>query len=247
MHADIWNHCFMVNYWRNYILALIRQCVCVSSQPCPTLGTFMDCSPPGSSVHGILPARILEWVAVPFSRESPGKPGSPALWADLSQIWHHLSHKGSPIRQSTTFHFHLQVFAFCWNHTVLRDGWHWRLKAWTLEPLHLSWNFTSVPWWVTLGASVSSSVQWHNNSTHFTGLWGDRWVKAYKIVKTMPVMRIQQKLAFRLHMYDFFVFKGYDDQQRSSKLDGFPFLVALHVVCMLTCHLCLILLQLHGL
>ena len=32
----------------------------------------MDCSPPGSSVHGILQARILEWVAVPFSRGSSG-------------------------------------------------------------------------------------------------------------------------------------------------------------------------------
>ena len=30
----------------------------------------MDCSPPGSSVHGILQARILEWVAIPFSRRS---------------------------------------------------------------------------------------------------------------------------------------------------------------------------------
>ena len=31
----------------------------------------MDCSPPGSSVHGIFQARILEWVAIPFSRGSP--------------------------------------------------------------------------------------------------------------------------------------------------------------------------------
>ena len=30
----------------------------------------MDCSPPGSSVHGILQARILEWVAIPFSKGS---------------------------------------------------------------------------------------------------------------------------------------------------------------------------------
>ena len=30
----------------------------------------MDCSPPGSSVHGLLQARILEWVAIPFSRGS---------------------------------------------------------------------------------------------------------------------------------------------------------------------------------
>ena len=33
-------------------------------------GTPLDCSPPGSSVHGILQARILEWVAMPFSRAS---------------------------------------------------------------------------------------------------------------------------------------------------------------------------------
>ena len=34
----------------------------------------IDCSPPGSSAHGILQARILEWVAIPFSR-GPPKPG----------------------------------------------------------------------------------------------------------------------------------------------------------------------------
>ena len=40
------------------------------AQSCPTLGNPMDYSPPGSSVHGILQARILEWVAIPFSRRS---------------------------------------------------------------------------------------------------------------------------------------------------------------------------------
>ena len=39
-----------------------------SFQSCQTLCDPIDCSPPGSSVHGILPARILEWVAMPFSR-----------------------------------------------------------------------------------------------------------------------------------------------------------------------------------
>ena len=37
---------------------------------CPTLCDPMDCSPPGSSVHGIFQARVLEWVAIAFSRES---------------------------------------------------------------------------------------------------------------------------------------------------------------------------------
>ena len=45
----------------------------------------MDCSPPGSSVHGILQARILEWVAILFSRDilHPGiEPRSPVLQVD---------------------------------------------------------------------------------------------------------------------------------------------------------------------
>ena len=40
------------------------------AQSCPTLCDPMDCSPPGSSVHGVLQARILGWVAISFSRES---------------------------------------------------------------------------------------------------------------------------------------------------------------------------------
>ena len=43
---------------------------CLVPQSCLTLCDLMDCSPPGSSVHGILQARILEWVAVSFSRGS---------------------------------------------------------------------------------------------------------------------------------------------------------------------------------
>ena len=43
---------------------------CVRAQSCPSLCDPMDCSLPGSSVHGILQARILEWVAYPFSRGS---------------------------------------------------------------------------------------------------------------------------------------------------------------------------------
>ena len=37
------------------------------AQSCPTLGDPMDCSLPGSSVHGIFQARVLEWVAIAFS------------------------------------------------------------------------------------------------------------------------------------------------------------------------------------
>ena len=50
----------------------LLQCVKVKSesevaQLCPTLSDPMDCSPPGSSVHGIFQARVLEWGAIAFS------------------------------------------------------------------------------------------------------------------------------------------------------------------------------------
>ena len=46
------------------------QCACSVAQSCPTLCNPMDCSPPGSSVHGIFQVRMLEWVAISFSRGS---------------------------------------------------------------------------------------------------------------------------------------------------------------------------------
>ena len=58
-------------------------CVCVLS--CfryPNLYNPMDHSPPGSSIHGMLQARILEWVAIPFSRESAG----PKDWTQVSYV-----------------------------------------------------------------------------------------------------------------------------------------------------------------
>ena len=48
----------------------INRCCCLIAWSCPTLCDPMDCSPSGSSVHGILQARILEWVAMPSCRAS---------------------------------------------------------------------------------------------------------------------------------------------------------------------------------
>ena len=44
--------------------------LCLVTQLCPILCNSRDCNPPGSSVHGILQARILDWVAMPSSRAS---------------------------------------------------------------------------------------------------------------------------------------------------------------------------------
>ena len=75
-------------------------------QSCLTLRDPMDCSPPGSSVHGTLPARILEWVAMPSSRGSSW----PRDWTGIVYLsctggWllHHWCHQGSPYLLLLTF------------------------------------------------------------------------------------------------------------------------------------------------
>ena len=48
----------------------LKHIVVLVTQSCPALWDPMECSLPGSSVHGLLQARILKWVAIPFSRVS---------------------------------------------------------------------------------------------------------------------------------------------------------------------------------
>ena len=70
------------------ILGITRYVCVLVAQSCLTLCNPMDCSLTGSFVHGILQVRILEWVAIPFSRGSPYpgiKSGSPALQVDSLQ------------------------------------------------------------------------------------------------------------------------------------------------------------------
>ena len=68
-----------------FVSVCVRACVCVRPQLCPTLCDLMHYSPPASSVHGILQARILEWVAISFSggssrlRDGAQVSASPAL------------------------------------------------------------------------------------------------------------------------------------------------------------------------
>ena len=67
---------------------LLLQCMKVKSesevaQSCPTLSDPMDCSPPGSSVHGVFQARVLEWVAISFSNAWKWK----VKVKSLSRVW----------------------------------------------------------------------------------------------------------------------------------------------------------------
>ena len=55
---------------RLFAASIILCIACVCTQSCPIFCNPVDCSPPGSSVRGILQARILEWVAISHSRGS---------------------------------------------------------------------------------------------------------------------------------------------------------------------------------
>ena len=65
------------------IITLLIKYVCVHAQSCLTLWNPMDCSLPGSSVHRVFQARILEWVAIFSSRGSSW----PRDWTNVSCIF----------------------------------------------------------------------------------------------------------------------------------------------------------------
>ena len=84
---------------------LIPLYVCVwVSQLCLRLYDNLDYSPPGSSVHGALQARVPQWVAIPFSRGSSWLRDGTQV-SCLAGRFHHPSHQGSP------FHSILQSFS----------------------------------------------------------------------------------------------------------------------------------------
>ena len=73
-------------------------CCAKSLQSCPTLCEPKGCGPPGSSVHGILQARKLEWVAMPSSRGSSQARDQTCISLGLLRALYHERHLGSPDR-----------------------------------------------------------------------------------------------------------------------------------------------------
>ena len=66
------------------------------AQSCPTLCDPIDCILPGSSIHGIFQARVLEWIAISFSRGIFPTQGSNPGLLHCRQTLYRLSHQGSP-------------------------------------------------------------------------------------------------------------------------------------------------------
>ena len=94
-----------------HIRILFEESLVKVTQSCLTLCDPLDCSPTGSSLHAILQARILEWVAIPFSRNLPN-PGiklrPPTLQADSlpsepqsAVKWVAQAHTGIKLRSPT--------------------------------------------------------------------------------------------------------------------------------------------------
>ena len=116
----------------------------------------MDCSPPGSSVHGISQARIVEWVAIFLSRQS----SKPMNWTQVCcitgvllhcrRILYQLSYKGNPGSHSLQIS-HSVIFKSLWPHGLQ----HARLPCPSPIPRACS-NSCPLSWWCH--PTISSSV-----------------------------------------------------------------------------------------
>ena len=69
-------------------------CVCAVAQSCLAVSHPVDCSPPDSSIHGVLQVRTLEWVAIFFYRGS-SRPRDQTRISHIAGSLYHLSHQGS--------------------------------------------------------------------------------------------------------------------------------------------------------
>ena len=151
-------------------------------QLCPTLCNPIDCSPPGSSVHGIFQARILEWVVMPFSRVSSWPRGQTqvscivrrffTIWATReAQITHAAtaakslqscptlcdpidgSPPGSPVSGI------LQARMLEWVAISFSNAWKWKLKVKSLSRVRL----LATPWTATHQAPMSMGFSRQEN------------------------------------------------------------------------------------
>ena len=113
--------------------ASLGWCARMHAQSCLTLCNPMDCSPPGSSVHGIFQARILEWIAIPFSRGS----SQPKDWTWVSHIAGRFFAIWATREASLGWQFH--IISFC--PTAMNQFWSGAIP-WNSLPPPLSFRHT---------------------------------------------------------------------------------------------------------
>ena len=112
---------YIILYCDRFIILFTQIIHSEVTQSCPILGDPMDCSPPGSSIHGMFQARILEWVAISFSKGTSWPRGSNLRLLHCRQMPYRLSHKGSHrntlieyanSRANERLHFHFSLSCF---------------------------------------------------------------------------------------------------------------------------------------
>ena len=121
------------------------------TQSCPTLCDPMDCSLPGSSVHGIFQAIVLEWIVISLSRGSSqprDQTGSPILYPYCRQTLYRLSHQGSPR-------------FWCWERLKAKgEGDDGGLDGWMASPIQWTGVWASFGrWWSTGKPGVLLSME----------------------------------------------------------------------------------------
>ena len=159
--------------WFHFIHYRDWACICAKLlQSCPTLWDPMDYSPPGSSAHGILRARILEWVAAPSSRES-SQPRDPALISYITCIgrWvlFPLVPPGKPlifcILKSRSIPQHIHWSVLCCTY--------WGITWKGVFSLHLSpiWCSALISCWLGFPGIIVKSPQLNKATALYLGLF----------------------------------------------------------------------------
>ena len=165
---------------------LFRRCMCVlAAQSCPTLCNPVDCSLCNSSIHGILQARILEWVAISFSRAYSCHRDQTWIFWTGRQILNCLSRWGSPFwrRLLLLSRFScvwlcdpidgsppgspvpgtLQVRTLEWVAISFSSAWKWKVKVKSLSCVRL----LATPWTVAHQAPPSMGF---SRREHWSGV-----------------------------------------------------------------------------
>ena len=147
------------------------------AQSCPTLCDPMDCSPPGSSVHEIFQARILEWVAISFSKVDH----SSVQFSSVAQSCPTLCDPMNRSMPGLPVHHHLPEFTQTHNHQV-RD---------TIQPSHPG-SSPSPP--APNLSQHQSLFQWVNSSHEVSKVLEPKTLQDYEIFRKIITLLVKNFL-----------------------------------------------------
>ena len=117
----------------------------------------MDCSPPGSSVHGIFQAGIMEWVPFPSPRDLPNpvvEPASSTLQADSLPL-NHLGSSSEISQRQIRYHVYTVIFvSWCFRAVVLEKTLESPLDSKEIKPVHPKGNES----WIFIGRTDAEAL-----------------------------------------------------------------------------------------